>query len=125
MAEQANAMTNATRGTCSRETSTYRVGGSAGPFGSASVFTRSTAPESRMLATVGAFRVVSESDLHNGREDTRRAQRHLEQEGLRIVSTQLGRPRWSALRSAGRDLLEATGTSQNARGRRARLYAGP
>ena len=32
--------------------------------------------ESRMLATVGAFRVVSESDLHDGRDDTRKAQRH-------------------------------------------------
>ena len=38
--------------------------------------------ESRILATVGAFRVVSERDLHDGREDSRRAQRHLEQEGL-------------------------------------------
>jgi hypothetical protein len=38
--------------------------------------------ESRMLATVGAFRVVSESDLHDGRYDTRKAQRHLEREGL-------------------------------------------
>jgi hypothetical protein len=28
--------------------------------------------ESRMLATVGAFRVVSESDLDDGRDDTRR-----------------------------------------------------
>jgi hypothetical protein len=36
-----------------------------------------------MLATVGACRVVSESDLHDGLEDTRRAQRHLEQEGSR------------------------------------------
>jgi hypothetical protein len=27
-------------------------------------------PESRMLATVGAFRVVSESELHDSREDT-------------------------------------------------------
>ncbi len=39
--------------------------------------------ESRMLATVGAFRVVSESDLHDAREDSRRAQRHLEHEGLK------------------------------------------
>jgi hypothetical protein len=28
--------------------------------------------ETRMLATVGAFRVVSESDLHDGRDDTRK-----------------------------------------------------
>src|SRR6187551_107624 len=36
--------------------------------------------ESRALATIGAFRVVAESDLHDGREDTRKAQRHLERE---------------------------------------------
>jgi hypothetical protein len=42
-----------------------------------------TGTESRMLATVGAFRVVAESDLHDGRDDnTRKAQRHLEREGL-------------------------------------------
>jgi hypothetical protein len=40
------------------------------------------ATESRMLATVGAFRVVAEGDLHDGRDDTRKAQRHLEKEGL-------------------------------------------
>ena len=50
--------------------------------------------ESRMLATVGAFRVVSESDLHGGREDSRRAQRHLEQEGLlRSSALSAGRQR--------------------------------
>ena len=53
--------------------------------------------ESRMLATIGAFRVVSESDLHDLRDDSsnpRRSARHLENEGLiRTQSAQLGRPR--------------------------------
>ena len=50
--------------------------------------------ENRMLAIVGAFRVVSESDLREEREDTRRALRHLEREGSAAhVTTQLGRPR--------------------------------
>src|SRR5688500_8338942 len=41
--------------------------------------------ESRMLATVGAFRVVPESDLHELHDDSngaRRSVRHLEEEGL-------------------------------------------
>ncbi len=41
--------------------------------------------ESRMLGTVGAFRVVSESDLHDLRDDSnnpRRSTRHREDEGL-------------------------------------------
>ncbi len=38
--------------------------------------------ESRLLATVGAFRVVSESDLDDGREGTRKGLHHLEREGL-------------------------------------------
>ena len=41
--------------------------------------------ESRALATVGAFRVVAESDLHDLRDDSqssRRSLKHLENEGL-------------------------------------------
>src|SRR5262245_29595844 len=38
--------------------------------------------ECRMLATVGAFRVVAENDLHDGRDDTRKSQRRLEQAAL-------------------------------------------
>ena len=41
--------------------------------------------ESRMLGTIGAFRVVSESDLHDLRDESsnpRRSLRHLEDEGL-------------------------------------------
>jgi hypothetical protein len=63
--------------------------------------------ESRILATVGAFRVVSESDLHDSREDTRRAQRHLEQEGLLRTSPLSHDDRAVVLTERGRDLLEA------------------
>ena len=45
--------------------------------------------DSRMLATVGALRVVSESDLHDARDesqDTRRTVRYLEREGLARTS---------------------------------------
>ena len=41
--------------------------------------------ESRMLGTIGAFRVVSESDLHDLRNDSSNpplSLRHLEDEGL-------------------------------------------
>jgi hypothetical protein len=52
--------------------------------------------ESRMLGTIGAFRVVSESDLHDLRDESsnpRRSVRHLEDEGLiRTESAELGRP---------------------------------
>jgi hypothetical protein len=63
--------------------------------------------ESRMLATVGAFRVVSESDLHDGRADTRRAQRHLEREGLLHTSPLSSDDRAVVLTDRGRELLEA------------------
>jgi len=63
--------------------------------------------ESRMLATVGAFRVVSESDLRDGREDSRRAQRHLEQEGLLRTSPLSSDDRAIVLTDRGRDMLEA------------------
>ena len=63
--------------------------------------------ESRMLATVGAFRVVSETDLHDGREDSRRAQRHLEQAGLLRSSALTADDRAVVLTDRGRDLLEA------------------
>jgi hypothetical protein len=63
--------------------------------------------ESRMLATVGAFRVVSESDLHAGRDDTSRAQRHLEQEGLLRTCPLSSDDRAVVLTDRGRDLLEA------------------
>ena len=63
--------------------------------------------ESRILGTVGAFRVVCESDLHDGRGDTRRAQRHLDQEGLLRTSPLSSADRAVVLTDRGRDLLEA------------------
>jgi hypothetical protein len=63
--------------------------------------------ESRMLATVGAFRVVSESDLHDGRDVTRKAQRHLEREGLLHTSPLSSDDRAVILTERGRNLLEA------------------
>jgi hypothetical protein len=63
--------------------------------------------EGRMLATVGAFRVVAEGDLHDGRQDTRKAQRHLEQEGLLRSFPLSSDDRAVVLTDRGRDLLEA------------------
>jgi hypothetical protein len=63
--------------------------------------------ESRMLATVGAFRVVSESDLHDGRQDTRKGLGHLEREGLLRTSPLSSNDRAVVLTIRGRDLLEA------------------
>ena len=63
--------------------------------------------ESRILATVGAFRVVAESDLHDGRDDTRKAQRHLEREGLLRTSPLSSDDRAVVLSDRGRELLEA------------------
>jgi hypothetical protein len=60
-----------------------------------------------MLATVGAFRVVAESDLHDDRDDSRRAQRHLQQEGLLRTSPLSSGDRAVVLTERGRDLLEA------------------
>ncbi len=68
--------------------------------------------ETRMLATIGAFRVVSESDLHDGRDDTRRAQRHLEQQGLLRTSPLSSADRAVVLTERGRDLLEANRCEQ-------------
>jgi hypothetical protein len=63
--------------------------------------------ESRMLATVGAFRVVSESDLQDSREDTRKGLRHLEREGLMRTAPLSSDDRAVILTDRGRDLLEA------------------
>jgi hypothetical protein len=71
--------------------------------------------ESRLLATVGAFRVVAESDLYDGREDTRRAQRHLEQEGLLRSSALSADDRAVVLTDRGRDLLEGNRHEQHGR----------
>jgi hypothetical protein len=81
--------------------------------------------ETRMLVTIGAFRVVSESDLHDGRDDTRRAQRHLEQQGLLRTSPLSSDDRAVALTERGRDLLEANRRAQERSWEpRQRFYAG-
>jgi hypothetical protein len=76
--------------------------------------------ESRMLATVGAFRVVSESDLHRGRENGRKAQRHLEQEGLLRSSPLSSDDRAVVLTDRGRALLEANRYERDDRSRESR-----
>ena len=66
--------------------------------------------DSRMLGTIGAFRVVSESDLHDLRDESsnaRRSLRHLEDEGLIRRSPLSSDDRAIALTERGRDLLEA------------------
>ncbi len=66
--------------------------------------------ESRALATIGAFRVVAESDLHEIRDDTqssRRSLKHLEHEGLIRTSPLSADDRAVVLTEQGRDLLEA------------------
>lgn len=66
--------------------------------------------ESRMLGTIGAFRVVAESNLHDVREEStssRRSLRHLEDEGLIRRSPLSADDRAVVLTDRGRDLLEA------------------
>ena len=68
------------------------------------------ATESRMLGTIGAFRVVSESDLHDLRDESsnpRRSVRHLEDEGLIRRSPLSSDDRAVVLTERGRNLLEA------------------
>lgn len=71
--------------------------------------------ESRILGTVGAFRVVAESDLRDGRDDTRRGLRHLEEEGLLRMSLLSSDDRAVVLTERGRDLLEANRHEQHDR----------
>ena len=69
-----------------------------------------TGAESRVLATVGAFRVLSESDPCHARADSqaiRRSLRHLEREGLIRTSPLRSDDRVVTLTDRGRDLLEA------------------
>ena len=66
--------------------------------------------ESQMLGTIGAFRVVSESDLHDLRDESSnpcRSVRHLEDEGLIRRSALSSDDRAVVLTERGRDLLEA------------------
>jgi DNA-binding MarR family transcriptional regulator len=66
--------------------------------------------QSRMLGTVGAFRVVAESDLHDPRDESSnpcRSLRHLEDERLIRRSPLSSDDRAVVLTERGRDLLEA------------------
>jgi len=66
--------------------------------------------ESRALATIGAFRVVAESDLHDIRDDPQSSSRtlkHVEKEGLIRTSPLSSDDRAVTLTDRGRDLLEA------------------
>jgi hypothetical protein len=84
--EPANAiaMRNATHATCSRRISTCRAG-ERRPVRDHDIVYEIDGGESRALATIGAFRVVAEGDLHDIRDDSqssRRTLKHLEKEGL-------------------------------------------
>jgi hypothetical protein len=100
------------RATYSRKISTCRAGVSAGRYEKRDRVYEIDGTESRMLATVGAFRVVSERDLHDGLGDTRKALRHLEREGLVRTSALSSDDRAVVLTDRGRDLLEANRREQ-------------
>jgi DNA-binding MarR family transcriptional regulator len=73
--------------------------------------------ESRMLATIGAFRIVSERDLQRCNESSdARSVRHLERAGLIRTSPLSTDDRAITLTSRGRELLE---TNRDDRDRRA------
>ena len=79
--------------------------------------------ESRALATIGAFRVVAESDLHDLRDDSRGSRKsikHLENEGLIRTSTLSSDDRAVTLTERGRDLLEANRYEHDDRSREPR-----
>jgi len=85
--------------------------------------------DSRALATVGAFRVVAESDLCDLRDDShgsRRSLKHLENEGLIRRSPLTSKDRAVTLTGHGRDLLESNrcGREDRAREPRQAFYAG-
>jgi DNA-binding MarR family transcriptional regulator len=85
--------------------------------------------EGRALATIGAFRVVAESALHDIREDSQRSRRslkHLEHEGLIHTSPLSADDRAVTLTDSGRDLLEANRYERDDRTREPRqtFYAG-
>jgi len=85
--------------------------------------------ESRLLATVGAFRVVSERDLDAMPDETRTPRpslRHLEDEGLIRRSPLSIDDRVVVLTERGRDLLDATRSPRDDRAQEPRqtFYAG-
>jgi len=76
------------------------------------------ASESCALATIGAFRVVAESDLHDLRDDSqgsRRSLKHLENEGLIRTSPLSSEDRAVTLTDRGRDLLEVNRSERDDR----------
>lgn len=85
--------------------------------------------ESRAMATVGAFRVVVESDLHDLRDDAQSSRltlKHLENEGLIRTSPLSSEDRAVTLTDRGRDLLEANRYERDDRNHEPRqaFYAG-
>ena len=85
--------------------------------------------ESRALATIGAFRVVAESDLHDLREDAQSSRhnlKHLEKEGLIRPTPLSAEDRAVTLTDRGRDLLEANRYQRDGRLHESRqtFYAG-
>jgi DNA-binding MarR family transcriptional regulator len=88
------------------------------------------ATDSRVLATIGAFRVVSERDLHDDlredADDARSSARHLEGDGLIRVSPLTMDDRAVVLTDRGRDVLEShrDHTPDRAHEPRQAFYAG-
>lgn len=86
--------------------------------------------EARMLATVGAFRVVAEHDLCDHRDDSRDTQRkhvrHLEREGLIEASPLSADDRAVVLTERGRHVLETNRVDRLERSHEPRqaFYAG-
>jgi hypothetical protein len=85
--------------------------------------------DSRVLATVGAFRVVAESDLERAFDhpaSARDSVKHLEAEGLLSRSRSGPDERVAFLSNRGRDLLEASRRERDDRSRRPdqAFYAG-
>jgi hypothetical protein len=85
--------------------------------------------ESRLLGTIGAFRVMSESavyDLMDDSREGRRSARHLEEERLIRTSPLSSSDRVLVLTNRGRDLLEANRYERHDREHEPRqaLYAG-
>ena len=106
----ATAMKTANRATCSPEDLDLPRGRERRPVRERDRIYEIDGTESRMLGTIGAFRVVSESDLHDLRDEAsnpRGSVRHLEDEGLIRRSPLSSDDRAVVLTERGRDLLEA------------------
>lgn len=119
-----------TRATSSRATLICRMAASESACATAIGPTTSTAPQARILATVGSFRVVAEHDLGVLRDEARKPHqsiRHLEDEGLIRRSPLGANDRAVVLTDRGRDLLEANRSlprDERTHEPRQELYAG-